>query len=899
VVMDVVKTPERTGYLNFTKPYVKISTVIITRDTNRKELTLDKLDGLKIGVTEEFQIIDYLKENYPSLKPVLCKNTPEALNLLSRGDLDVIISELPTASYIIENNKITNLRIAGYTGHTYNLSIGTRKDWPILNTIISKGLALITEKEKQEIRNKWISLQGKKSFPVEIPVMIFILILFFSLIVLLHRRKVFKKIKNKFKKTVIFPKWYIFIISIFIVIALIILFTLNKPVYFQKDILSTYERTWLKDHDGKIRFALTDDYPPFDFIDEKDKYSGLSADYIRLIEKKLNFRFKMVYVKEWTEVMKMAKSSRIDVISSIQKTQERSEFLLFTEPYLDVYNVIITRKEFQKSLTLDTMQGMKVSVVENFAIYDYLKKNYGYLDITLCKTPFIGLTSVSFKNTDAIILDMPVASYYISKKGISNLRVAGFTNYIEKFRIASIKSSPVLNKILNKGLTLVTASEHEELRDKWLYLKQEPVYKTEKFWIVVSIPSIITILIIISILFWSRSLKRLVKERTRDLKNELEERKKTEIELKKSKEEAESANRVKTEFIANISHEIRTPLHVITGFGELLELIVVDKKQISYIKAIITAGRSLMMLINDILDLSKIEAKMLILNPVPVSVKIIIDEIIQIFTLKIAEKNIFFEIEIDGNLSNTLILDEIRLRQVLLNLVGNAVKFTENGKIKISAKQKNTNKKNGTTDLIISLIDTGIGIPQADLEIIFESFVQQESVFLKDLGGTGLGLAICKRLVEIMNGTISVESVENEGSTFEVVLKDVPLGKKDEYVTEHEVAIKTVKPAISLKEDEIFEVLEKSPNCLYEVKKNILPSLKNLQQGMIMASVQEFGKTLCEAGKKHDINHFIKNGEDLIEHAENFDIENLDSIIRKLLNQLEKLVKKAESNNDE
>lgn len=230
------------------------------------------------------------------------------------------------------------------------------------------------------------------------------------------------------------------------------------------------------------------------------------------------------------------------------------------------------------------------------------------------------------------------------------------------------------------------------------------------------------------------------------------------------------ANNAKSSFLANMSHEIRTPMNAIVGFSQLLSATVEDTKAQSYLKTIRSAGNSLLMLINDILDLSKVEAGKLQLQIKTTDVAALLEEVIQIFEIDTNDKSIKLYLHIDANIPN-LKLDEARLRQVLFNLVGNAVKFTHHGKVELNVELECCD--GDRANLKIAVSDTGVGISPQAQKTIFDSFTQANEHQDTHAGGTGLGLAISKRLVELMGGELTVSSELNLGSTFAFTLPNL------------------------------------------------------------------------------------------------------------------------------
>jgi len=262
----------------------------------------------------------------------------------------------------------------------------------------------------------------------------------------------------------------------------------------------------------------------------------------------------------------------------------------------------------------------------------------------------------------------------------------------------------------------------------------------------------------------------------RDISN----RKKIEQKILQSKQDAEKANQLKSEFLANMSHEIRTPMNAIIGFSDILKNNIKNKKNLSFIEKISKSGDDLLYLINDILDLSKIEAGQLTIQKENSNIYDLINEIPSIFSEISHNKEIPIKIKISKDVPSNIYIDAQRIKQVLLNLVSNALKFTAEGYVSINVNSTIVkNKANNLINLEIKVKDTGIGIPKNQKDVIFQSFRQIEGQSTRKYGGTGLGLTISKSILELMNGTISLESKENKGSTFTIRVNNIEVKNEE------------------------------------------------------------------------------------------------------------------------
>jgi signal transduction histidine kinase len=326
-----------------------------------------------------------------------------------------------------------------------------------------------------------------------------------------------------------------------------------------------------------------------------------------------------------------------------------------------------------------------------------------------------------------------------------------------------------------------------------------------------------------------------------------------------AKEEAVKSNLLKSQFLANMSHEIRTPMNSVIGFSDILAMIITDPKQLIYVESIRSSGKNLLTLINDILDLSKIEAGKMVVDKGPTRLQNLFGEIRNIFSVQILEKNNRFILNIQDELPEVVFLSEIRLRQILFNLVGNAMKFTNNGEVSLSVSlEKYPDESEFNLHFIIS--DNGIGIRYANIDHIFEAFYQESGISDSN-SGTGLGLTITKRLIEAMNGEISVESEFGKGTVFNIRFNRVN-GESHEISKETSLKIDSL-----VNENPVFFLLlskEKTEDDLVSLLKNFEIRLHSFYSINKLVNLLEYTEPDCifielDGFKEDDFIQFVKN----------------------------------------
>ncbi|WP_396127465.1 tetratricopeptide repeat-containing hybrid sensor histidine kinase/response regulator [Aurantibacillus circumpalustris] len=492
--------------------------------------------------------------------------------------------------------------------------------------------------------------------------------------------------------------------------------------------------------------------------------------------------------------------------------------------------------KIDSSLILFTERGDKLGVGSSYALKGrvlYRMKNYSLAIPNIRKGLQIfselksaSPLSISYNNLgEAFYLMGQIDSaLYYTEKGFKLSNKLGFPENIKqssytlskiyfqkkkfedayKMHVLFKKMTDSVNSISNKKSMFVKNIQYDYQKraevDSIKSTQERKIFeakvKTEKTFSTAVVSILALILIFAGFIFYryrvSQNQKRIIelqkgevdKQRAlADTRSEIAEKQKKLIEesikeitatqekLRLAKEEAERANLAKTDFIANISHEIRTPLNAVLGFSELLKGSTKDPVQEKYVENILTGGKNLMSLINDILDLSKIEAGHVTIQNVPLNLRTILNECKQLFTQTAEDKKLEFKVVFDSTYPITCLVDETRIRQILFNLLGNAFKFTKKGSVSLILDV--VNKSEDEMDIRFTVTDTGIGIPKDQQEIIFEAFKQIKGQRTSEYGGTGLGLAITKRLVDVLKGSLTLESKPEIGSCFSFELQNV------------------------------------------------------------------------------------------------------------------------------
>ncbi|WNG61841.1 transporter substrate-binding domain-containing protein [Archangium gephyra] len=283
-----------------------------------------------------------------------------------------------------------------------------------------------------------------------------------------------------------------------------------------RDAFTPEEREWFERNAGNIVFGPYIN-APLSFINDKGELSGITADYVRLLEEKLGVEFREAPPTTLSEVLQNMRAGRVDLASGLTRTPERMEYLVFSEPYVRIPILIVVRQGTWERLTLEEMRGLRISVGENFGAHEYLKRTHPELQLVPVPNDLEGLLRLSTGEVDAMILHVTALSFHVTQESLSNLHVAGRIPYEYELAMGVRKDEPILLRIIQKGLNQITEKEKETIWRRWVYARAPPFYRDPLFWRVVVILLVGVAVVVGTVITWNKALKRQVRARTHEL----------------------------------------------------------------------------------------------------------------------------------------------------------------------------------------------------------------------------------------------------------------------------------------------------------------------------------------------------------------------------------------------
>ena len=783
-------------------------------NSNSNISTKSDLNNYKIALVKGTAIEQSLHKKYPTIKVIIVDSIAEAIRMLSAGQIDLVADSLSVVNYHLHQHSIINITPlkAVISADTRSLHIAVRNDFKILVSILDLALASLSDFSKEQLYNKWSVNQQITPRKTNKP-------LAFTAdeeLWLAEHKELrlavdpnwmpYEKINNEGKHIGIVAEiltllkkdlainftlvptenWEksgeIFNTNQVDIISSSVQYSKLNDVLFTKSYLSSPFVIVMKDENQYIeslsqitnkKISLIADYHSTQQIikDYPEKNIKIVPNVLQGLEDLYTGKTD-VLVAILSQVNYLITENGFDSLRVVGKTSHEIRLGFGVQPELQPL-IPILNKALNRIPTIE-----KQKIISRWGQKDILiKTDYKLIFIVIFACALLllifyfwnsrlqkamKLKAESEASLATVIEHMPVI-IFVTEKETTKLLMANPTA-IQSLAINTKKLSDI------KGTDFYEWNQSQAVLDTVIkQFKENEVLEEVQVKLKTLAGETIEGLLSIS------PIKFQQKDAYLNIVINLNERIQIERELQKAKSFAESASKAKSEFLANMSHEIRTPMNAIIGFTELLHEQLKDEKLKSFVKTIKSAGNSLLLLINDILDLSKIEAGKISINKAVVNPHALFEDISNIFLMNVRSKNLDLILEVDEKIPLALLLDEARIRQVLFNLVGNAVKFTEQGTIKLKAVALNEDKIKSFVDLRIDVIDTGIGIKATEINAIFENFKQQEGQSIRKYGGTGLGLTISKNLTELMNGSLTVSSEVGKGSCFSVLLERISI----------------------------------------------------------------------------------------------------------------------------
>jgi len=524
-------------------------------------------------------------------------------------------------------------------------------------------------------------------------------------------------------------------------------------------VLTPEQQAWLEAH-PVIRVAVDPNSPPFEWIAKDGSYQGISADLIRLIEKKLGIRFEILPARDWAQVLEMAKNHEADLLTSVVRSKDREAYLAFTQPYLSLPGVIISAKQINSMKGLD---GRKVAVVAGGIWDERISEHDDRISIVRVEDTRTALDLTTLGGVDALVSNLATISYLIGKEGITNLNVVARVPDFLELSIGIRKDWPEFLPILEKTLDSIPAEQIDEIKNRWIVVEHPGLHLSPMFWYLGLGGIAVLLLVLIGISAWNRSLKKRVAIRTGELEQAL----------------ARLAHAEKMESIGllslGVAHEIKNPLAILQMGLDFLEG---DTKRNETDRAILRDMSGALHRADTIIENLQIFSRKKNLSMVSGSVNQVILDALAEFEAPFKEHDIRINTRLDEALPN-LVMDYVQLKQGLANLIQNAVlAMNEGGTLDISTTRARLSNEDLAQDfssilqpgepvIRVEITDTGPGIESGLLHKIFDPFFTTRP----QGEGTGLGLSLTQNIVKLHNGLINIRNRDSGGISVVILFR--------------------------------------------------------------------------------------------------------------------------------
>jgi len=541
---------------------------------------------------------------------------------------------------------------------------------------------------------------------------------------------------------------------------------------------SEEERDYMRRHPVIPFAAETVNYPVSFYNAREKQWQGIAFDVLHELEELTGLRFERVNNEndDWPELLKMLEDGKAAMITELMYTVDRSRDFIWPEvTFMVDTSALISKTDF-RNVSLNEIMYIKVGLIRDYGHTALFRKWFpGHTNTVEYESTIAAFNAMDRGEVDVVMTsshEVLILSHFLERTGFKSNYIFGNTfNSTFGFK----KDDAILCSIINRALYLINT---DRISGQWVNKTFDYTAKIARAripWYIGTSVLSLSLVILLIILFHrkhqaGRQLEKIVQERTRELRN-------SQLELESALNSAQSANRAKSIFLANMSHEIRTPINAIIGMTSIGKTANGTEKKEYCFERIDEASTHLLGVINDVLDMSKIEANKFELSKMEFHFENMIHRVADVINFRTDEKKQKLSVHIDPNIPPVLIGDDQRLAQVITNLLSNAIKFTpQNGSIDLNADF--VEEKDDVCTIQISVTDTGIGMTGDQQKNLFTAFQQAEADTTRKFGGSGLGLSISKTIVEMMDGKIWVNSEYKKGSTFTFTVKMIR-GKDD------------------------------------------------------------------------------------------------------------------------